>query len=750
MYKGKRFHLFLVSLVTVSVMAASCSKVKDLYTETDTSPSTLFPDGGNVPSGFTWNSAKSMDIRVAIDDKFDGQYFYRVEIFDNDPLLGTGANLLAAGQAKKGQDFVGQLMVPTMAKYLYLRETSPLGIASVTMIAVDATKGSINVTPGSTTSSLNSNKASVARAAVRTTISNTNSSSVSTLAGPAVVVPNDAVQISGNANVVVETNKSYVVKTGTTFTGKIDANNGTDNVKIYVQGTWKNSSFEFNLGSNNSLYVTQTGSIDLINVTQNTTGGFVNYGTAALSKMETKNNTSYVNYGILNADKADITNGSFTNYGVATIQNLSSTTTSTVVRNEGTLTVKNATLTNATLEAVCHTTIQSLTTNGATISVSTGALLTIDKLDAGGTTINLAASAIMDVNTLAKFGSWGTVIKGQGTSKALARLKKVDTQRQNSAITYSGNLEVACSDHAVNDDPYNLYYKLDGANLVPYNKSTVVIAGTACNAGGNNAPGGNPNDQTVTEVNLGTYSYAFEDNWPSFGDYDMNDFVMDVTITKTQNSANKVTKVKLTSKLRSVGATRRLAAAIQLDGVLANNVKSVTYSKEDLIGTNLPLASNKVESGQKYAVVPVCDDAHKAFGISDTQFISTQNGGFQPIDVVITVEFNTPIDAFTQLNLNSFIITNGYKTNSRNEVHMVNYKATDKMNTTLVSYQTDKVHQLAVGDPFKSTDGYPWALCVPGSFKYPSEGKNIVGVYSTFKPWALSGGTQNTDWYLNK
>lgn len=747
MYKGKRFHLFLVSLVTVSVMAASCSKVKDLYTETDTSPSTLFPDGGNVPSGFTWNSAKSMDIRVAIDDKFDGQYFYRVEIFDNDPLLGTGANLLAAGQAKKAQDFVGQLMLPTMAKYLYLRETSPLGIASVTMIAVDAAKSNIQVAPAASSSS---NRASMARASVNTTISSTNSGSASALAATPVVVPNDAVQISGNATVVVETNKSYVVKTGTTFTGKIDANNGTNNVKIYVQGTWKNTGYELNLGNNNSLYVTQTGALNLLSVTQNTKGFFENYGSASLSNLSTTNEASYVNYGTLTVDNAIITNGSFTNYGVATFQDLKSTTGSTVVRNEGTLSVKTAEFTNATLEAVCHTTILSLKTNGAKIFVSGGSLLSIDNLDAGGTTFNLATSSILAVNTLAKFNSQASTMRGPASGQALARLKKVDVNNQYMAITYSGNLEVASSDHTPNGE-WNTFYVLNSpAKLVPYDKSTVVIAGTSCNAGGNNAPGGNPNDQTVTEVNLGTYSYAFEDNWPSFGDYDMNDFVMDVTITKTQNSANKVTKVKLTSKLRSVGATRRLAAAIQLDGVLANNVKSVTYSKEDLIGTNLPLASNKVESGQKYAVLPICDDAHKAFGISDTKFISTQNGGFQPIDVVITVEFNTPIDAFTQLNLNSFIITNGYKTNSRNEVHMVNYKATDKMNTTLVSYQTDKVHQLAVGDPFKSTDGYPWALCVPGSFKYPSEGKNIVGVYSTFKPWALSGGTQNTDWYLNK
>ncbi|MEJ5089554.1 LruC domain-containing protein [Sphingobacterium faecium] len=745
MYQGKRFHLFLVSLVAITLIASSCSKVKDLYEEPDTDSSTLFPDGSNVPSDFKWNSAQSMDIRVAVDDKFDGQYFYRVEIFDNDPLLGQGANLLAAGQAKKGQDFVGKLMLPTMAKYLYLRETSPLGIASVTMIAVDPLKNNIQVAP---TSSSSSNRASVARASINTTISNTNSATVSALAATPVVVPNDAVQISGNTNVVVEANKSYVVKTGTTFTGKIDANNGTSNVKIYVQGTWKNSSFEFNLGSNNSLYITDAGSIDLVNVTQNTNGGFVNYGTASLSKMETKNTTLYVNYGTLNANKADITNGSFTNYGVATIQELVSTTNSTVIRNEGTLTVKNASLTNATLEAVCHTTILSLKTNGVKINVASGSLLSVDNLDAGGTTINLAASAILAVNNLAKFNSQASTMQGPSSGQALARMKKVDVNNQYMAITYSGNLEVASSDHTANGQ-WNTYYVLNSpAKLVPYDKSTVVIAGTACNAGGNNAPGGNPNDQTVTEVNLGTYSYAFEDNWPNKGDYDMNDFVVDMNITKFQNTANKVTKVTLKGKLRSVGASKRLAAAIQLDGVPAGNVKSVTYSKKDLVGANLALAANGTETGQTNAVVAIVDDAHKAFGVADTRFISTQSGAYAPVDVVITIEFTTPLDNFSYNTLNMFIVNYAQNVGGRNEIHLVGYAATDKINKSIVSRESGKL--LSATDPFKTIKNEPFALALPVSFKYPTEGQKVYDAYPLFKDWVTSGGLQNANWYLNK
>jgi len=464
--------------------------------------------------------------------------------------------------------------------------------------------------------------------------------------------------------------------------------------------------------------------------------------------METRNNALYVNYGILDADKADITNGSFTNYGVATIQNLSSTTNGTVIRNEGTLTVKNATLTNAILEAVCHTTIESLTTNGAKISVSSGSLLSLDKLDAGGTAFTLAGAAILDVKSLAKFNSQASTMTGPSSGQAVARLKKVDVNNQHMAITYSGNLEVASADHTANGQ-WNTYYVINSpAKLVAYDKSTVVIAGTSCNAGGNNATGGNPSDQTITEVNLGPYSYIFEDKWPSQGDYDMNDCVLDMNVTKFQNTANKVTKVTLKAKLRSIGASIRFSSAVQLDGVQTSNVKSVTYSRKDLIGTALPLGSNGTESGQTYAVLPLWDDAHKAFGVSDTRFISTQDGQYSPIEVVVTIEFNTPLDNFTYATLNTFIINFSQNLGGRNEVHLVGYAPTDKINKSLISRETGKF--LSATDPFKNLYNEPFALSVPVSFKYPAEGKSIKTVYPLFENWARNGGIQNKDWYLNK
>ncbi|WP_460471925.1 LruC domain-containing protein [Emticicia fontis] len=704
----------------------------------------LFTDGATIPTEFKWSSVKSMDFKVAVDDKFNGKYFYRVELYDNDPKLGAKANLLSAGMAKKGQDFTGKIVIPTLLQYVYLKQTSPVGIPSVTMLKVAGVTSLVAFQNPSQNNLREDNIRGIST-------SNSIFSSARMASPTDVVVPPAALPLTGGATVVVESGKSYVIKAGITFTGQIDANNGTNGAKIYVEGTWSNRSYTITLGNNNALYTTASGKLDLNNVVQNTEGAFLNYGTAVLADLSTSNEALYVNYGTLSATKATFSNGSFTNYGTTVFQNLTSTTASTKIRNEGSLTVTTANLTNATLDAACYTKIGTLTTNSAIVNVTDKAILSINNVDGAGTRYNLASGGILEVTGTAKFNSNRNYMAGPSTGKALARLKKVDVANQWQAITYSGSLEIACSDHTPNEQ-WSTYYIIESpATIVPYDKSTVVIAGTTCNAGGNNdkSAGTTPTDQTVTDIDLGTYSYAFEDNWPQLGDYDMNDVVVSMNIIKTQNSANKITKVTLKGNLLSVGANKRNAVAVQLDGIPTANVKSVTYSRTNLVGSVLKLGSNGVESGQTYAVATIADDAHKAFGVSDTPFISTQNGGsYKPVDVAITIEFTTPLDNFTYQTLNMFIANTSQNSSGRSEVHMVGYAATNLIDKSLIESATGS--KLSTTDPFKSVNNEPWALSVPVIFTYPLESKNIKDVYPKFGSWATSGGTKDMDWYLAK
>lgn len=741
MFKRNNSHLFILGLVIVLGLA-SCVKA-DISKETEIASPKLFTDGVSIPSDFKWSSVKTMDVRVAVDDKFGGQYFYSVELYDNDPNLGAQANLLGAGMAKKGQDFVGKIVVPAMLEYVYVKKTSPVKIPSVTMVAV------ANTTSLIASASTNILKDGSMNAASELSKTNTFSPSFDAKVS-GVVIPVDAIPITGSGTVSVESNKSYVVKSGTTFTGQFNANNGTSNAKIYIDGTWTNKNYTLNLGNNNAIFITTAGTINLISVTQNTMGSFINYGAAVFSVLNTSNASLYTNYGTLTADKATFSNGSFTNFGTAKFETMTSTTPSSKIRNEGNLTVTTATLTNATLEVVCLTKIGSLNANNAIVNIADKTMLSIGALDAGGTRFNLASSAILEVSGTAKFNSNKNYMSGSETGKALARLKKVDVKNQNQAITYSGNLEIACSDHTINGQ-WNTYYIVNSpASVVPYNKSTVVIAGTTCNGGGNSdqSAGTTPSDQTVTEINLGTFSYAFEDNWPELGDYDMNDIVVNMNVCKFQNSTNKITKVVLKGKLTSVGASKRAAVAVQLDGIAAGSVKSVTYSRTNLVGSVLKLGSNGVETGQTYAVATIVDDAHKAFGVSATPNISTQNGSYSPVDVVVTIEFTTPLDNFTFQTLNMFIINSSQNSSGRSEIHLVGYAATDKIDKSVIERAKGK--KLSTVDPFKSVNNEPWGLSVPTSFIYPLESKNIRSVYPKFENWAKSGGTEDTNWYLER
>lgn len=115
---------------------------------------------------------------------------------------------------------------------------------------------------------------------------------------------------------------------------------------------------------------------------------------------------------------------------------------------------------------------------------------------------------------------------------------------------------------------------------------------------------------TRKEYSLGRYTYAFEDLWPNFGDYDMNDIVL-ITEASLHVKNNFVTKAVLKCRLAAIGATRRIAAAVQLDRVAPNPINRIEYSTrtnftENLFQTN----ANGTEQGQSLAVVPLFDNAH--------------------------------------------------------------------------------------------------------------------------------------------
>lgn len=236
---------------------------------------------------------------------------------------------------------------------------------------------------------------------------------------------------------------------------------------------------------------------------------------------------------------------------------------------------------------------------------------------------------------------------------------------------------------------------------------------------------------------------AFEDLWPSYGDYDMNDLVVDYQAKETANANNNIRELELTLVIRATGAsfTNGLGFALNTP---ASNVASVSGNRlsTGTISTN----SNGTEAGQDNAVIIAFDDANENF----TNFGNVFNpANHTPEDtLVVNVTFNTPVPKQTlgMAPYNPFIILDQ---NRGREVHLSGMEPTSLVNTGLFGTADDDTRP-AENRFYKSNAGLNWGIHIPRSIPYPREGVDMTEAFLQFRSWAESGGAVSTDWYLDE
>ena len=112
----------------------------------------------------------------------------------------------------------------------------------------------------------------------------------------------------------------------------------------------------------------------------------------------------------------------------------------------------------------------------------------------------------------------------------------------------------------------------------------IIDVCTGIKNGGNE--GGDPEDPKFPIImdDNRNYAYLFEDQWPLYGDYDMNDLVLIIKERKISiNKSNKAEEFTLSLDLSAAGATKSIGAAIMLDGVPASAItQPVEFSDNSL------------------------------------------------------------------------------------------------------------------------------------------------------------------------
>jgi LruC domain-containing protein len=247
-------------------------------------------------------------------------------------------------------------------------------------------------------------------------------------------------------------------------------------------------------------------------------------------------------------------------------------------------------------------------------------------------------------------------------------------------------------------------------------------------------------------------SLAFEDNWPSKGDYDFNDLVLDYQVKYVTNAAGDVKDVVPTIRAKAVGADYSNGFAIELN-TNAANVESVatTYAGSTtlLAGSLFSVNANGAELNQSKAVIPFFDNAYALFGAPFIPgFVNTYVGSayYSPVEITKKITFAAPvsISALGNAPYNPFIVVNQ---NRGVEVHKAGKPATSLANTDLFNTNEDLTNQSTLW--YVGTEDYPWVIDLPSVFKYPAEQNRIETGYLKIGEWISSHGIAFTDWYSN-
>ncbi len=260
-----------------------------------------------------------------------------------------------------------------------------------------------------------------------------------------------------------------------------------------------------------------------------------------------------------------------------------------------------------------------------------------------------------------------------------------------------------------------------------------------------------PNDRTKAFNNYypsknATGTLAFEDLWPSKGDYDFNDLVVDYNFNQITNGDNKVVEVNAALTLRAIGATLKNAFSLQFN-TTPGNVKAVTG--QSLNNGVFVLNSNGTEQKQSKAVIPIFDDPYKVLN-ANAAITNTYIGGAYsaPKTMNVKIEFISPIalSGFGTAPYNPFIVASGIR---GKEIHLPANAPTDLADKSKFGTGDDDSN-LGAQKYYMSDNNLPWAINIPVQFAYPAEKQDITKAFLLFNKWAESKGSTNADWYMDK
>lgn len=749
--------IFTISVIMFSVMIfAGCSD-SDLYDQAayDAILKAGFPVD-SVDSTQNWKTVGSADVSVYVN--LDYGETYTVKVYKSNPLACSVDTLLASGDVVSGNTLTTTMSYPLAQTEYYVTLVDKDGYMQVKPTTLS--NGTLTAFFGEESSASSARmKAPMKANADNYTIPSYETPSVSQYLTGAVEL--------NETNATVWNSDKKIKLTGTWNTTIKNLENWNEASRtLYITGTWtvpKNTTQV--LGSPGVIVVANGGKIVL---SQNSTlsvnnggkiyvmdGGSITGEKGSTLYFDGSGTTGYdYNAGTISVSTLNVHGSSFYNVGTISTSSFLNQTSGYPFINWGKLYVTGDMSTyNAPFYNGCYV---KCTGSVSVVSMRLGSssYFRCNEISMNATTTYMGNDAIFDTQYLTIGNS--SIYGPTSGDNAIFQFYQFSNNGSNShwGKNYLYNNLSFCTLWGWVNMFFNNVFTTDG-NVTGYGYNQINTSYDASDC----SDGYQKDDASSVEDTPQGYTFCFEDNYPSPGDYDFNDVV--VSVIPSTSGKKMIMKVTLDA----VGATKQLAGAIRLAGIKASDITSLTKNgstKEETTNLNTTFIARQYitdvknnrllsrSSAGEDVVIPLFNDAHYAIsGSMDRNFYNTKESDdaetakTDTLTYTITFKDETTASKLVVDSLDAFVI---YSYNSVNwEIHTFPFK------TCKVLYDRNE----------GSSSYYPWAFVVPKPFYYPLEWQPITvkisdtsttdtGAYSvegnSFAGWAADK-TTNTEWY---
>lgn len=667
---NKKLLSFFIGL---AVLGSSCKK-EGIGISAENSSSNLV-----VPSSFSWQTVKDVNLSVGVTDSRFGNKIHVISIYLADPA--SGVEPVSKGAATLVKPFNVPLSFPSTVTEVYVVKTAPDGSSVQEKMAVNGAKISVALSAVSISSKVSAT-------------SGTPTTATEPSCGNSTTDPN--ININSSSDVICFNASNDV-------TININANNG-GTLKLNAPGK----------------------TITLGNFNHTNLKLFVAAGTTVAwnNDLNISSTETFVNNGKMTGGKI----------------NLSGLLINNKELSAGNLTVNSG----GELNNYCNLNVSGEFINDKL--VNNYKLITV-----GSTRIN--STGVLNLHNGAMFQTrdflvQDGVVSGNGSTSLFKTTGSTASPVYDNDGRFTGSVQY-CGDKQLNVNQNNKVHFYDGA----VQSCDVYIAKDDCNGIGNGIPTQPDRDkdgvidikddfpddptrafrQKSPNYDGGGSTLAFEDSWPSAGDYDLNDVVLRYKIEAITNASNVVVQINGEYDLIASGGEYHNGVGVQFN-IPAANVRTGS------------LTSLKPEAGQDSLIVILFKDTRAA-----QQTWNTVKGEAASEHVKRSFTFNVVNGPeIKEIGIGKFnpFIWNGSSVAGRgHETHLRGKAATKLADQSLFNTKDDAS---SLGVTYSTADNLPWAIEIPvADFKYPVERANIREAYLKFTNWANSGGNSSVDWYSN-